>query len=153
MRCTITSLSAFQSYLDQVLIHLTNKLNCFLESCATNDSLLYVHATILLGCLTTPLAPRWDDLIVQQSWDTVLTNWDRLGLPPAGTTVDLHIALESRRENALTETNLDIQYTEVMAYQTLHIFYNTATSRWAGTIRTLLGSNTYSIYLRPISLR
>lgn len=59
-----------------------------------------VHATILLGCLTTPLAPRWDDLIMKHSWSAVPASWEKLGLPPVGITIDLHTSLELRRKNA-----------------------------------------------------
>ncbi|KAI9441864.1 subtilisin-like protein [Lactarius indigo] len=34
-------------------------------------------------------------------WGAVPTNWERLGYPPAGTTIDLHVALKSYDEDAL----------------------------------------------------
>ncbi len=53
--------------------------------------------------LVTPLAPLWDNMLVKHTWDAVPANWESIGHPPAGTTIDLHIALEPHRENALID--------------------------------------------------
>ncbi|KAF8270543.1 subtilisin-like protein [Lactarius quietus] len=66
-------------------------------------SMLLALTVVPLGCLTTLLAPRWDKLKVKHSWKAVPDNWESLGLPPAGTTLNLHVALRSHHENALIE--------------------------------------------------
>ncbi|KAH9167304.1 Pro-kumamolisin, activation domain-containing protein [Lactarius sanguifluus] len=64
-------------------------------------SVLSVLATGLLGGLAKPLSPPWDDMHIKHSWNAVPRNWESLGHPPPGTTIDLYIALKPRRENAL----------------------------------------------------
>ncbi|KAF8257707.1 subtilisin-like protein [Lactarius quietus] len=39
----------------------------------------------------------------KHSWTSVPSNWESLGCPPAGTTIDLYVALKPHRENALTD--------------------------------------------------
>src|SRR6266702_2141158 len=58
-------------------------------------------ATVPLSCLATPLAPHWDDLTVKHTWKAIPENWESLVLPPAGTTVNLHVALKPHCKNAL----------------------------------------------------
>ena len=36
-------------------------------------------------------------------WDTIPANWEHLGYPHSGTTIDLYIVLRFSRENALIE--------------------------------------------------
>ncbi|KAH9055293.1 subtilisin-like protein [Lactarius vividus] len=64
-------------------------------------SLLSILVIVPLGSLTT-LSP-WDDMRTKHSWNTVPSMWETLGSPPAGTTIDLCVALEPQRENALIE--------------------------------------------------
>ncbi|KAH9008183.1 Pro-kumamolisin, activation domain-containing protein [Lactarius deliciosus] len=64
-------------------------------------SVLSVLATGLLGGLAKPLSPPWDDMHIKHSWNSVPRNWESLGHPPSGTTIDVYIALKLRRENAL----------------------------------------------------
>ncbi|KAH8997708.1 subtilisin-like protein [Lactarius hatsudake] len=66
-------------------------------------SVLSVLATGLLGGLAKPLSPPWDDMHVKHSWNTVPRNWESLGHPPSGTTIDLYIALKPQRENAVVD--------------------------------------------------
>src|SRR6266702_5414099 len=66
-------------------------------------SVLSVLASAPLADLATPLSPLWDDMQVKHAWNAVPANWESLGHPAAGTTIDLHIALEPHRENALTD--------------------------------------------------
>ena len=61
-----------------------------------------------LGGFATPLAPRWDEMRVKHAWNTVPDNWERLDHPPASTTIDLHLALKSHRENALTDVLYEV---------------------------------------------
>ncbi|KAH9060187.1 subtilisin-like protein [Lactarius vividus] len=56
----------------------------------------------------TPLAPSWDDLRIKHTWDAVPANWETLGSPPSGTTIDLHVALKSHNESALIEALYDV---------------------------------------------
>ncbi|KAH9064052.1 subtilisin-like protein [Lactarius vividus] len=68
-------------------------------------SVLFTLAAVTLGCLATP---RWDDLIVKHAWKAVPESWECLGLPPAGTVINLHIALKPHRENALVEALYEV---------------------------------------------
>ncbi|KAH9052982.1 subtilisin-like protein [Lactarius deliciosus] len=68
-------------------------------------SVLCILATVIISCLATP---RWDDLRVKHAWKVVPENWENLGLPPAGSVINLHIALKPRRENALTEALFEV---------------------------------------------
>jgi len=63
-------------------------------------SVLSILATVPLG-LASPLSPRWDDMRVKHSWDTIPDKWECEGYPPAGTTIDLRVALKPHSENAL----------------------------------------------------
>jgi hypothetical protein len=45
----------------------------------------------------TALAPLWDDMWVKHTWDAIPANWESLGPPPTGTTV------EPRCENAFID--------------------------------------------------
>ncbi|KAH9161680.1 Pro-kumamolisin, activation domain-containing protein, partial [Lactarius sanguifluus] len=60
-------------------------------------SVLFTLA-VILGCLATP---RWDDLRVKHAWKSIPENWESLGIPSAGTTINLHLALKPHREKAL----------------------------------------------------
>jgi hypothetical protein len=58
--------------------------------------------------IAKPLSPRWDKIRVKHTWDTVPSNWETLGHPPAATTIDLHIALEPHHEHALIDTLYEV---------------------------------------------
>lgn len=64
-------------------------------------SVHFVLAMVILGSLVRALSPRWNDLHTKHSWDVVPRNWEFLGDPPGGATIDLYIALEPHDENAL----------------------------------------------------
>ncbi|KAH9054785.1 Pro-kumamolisin, activation domain-containing protein [Lactarius vividus] len=49
-----------------------------------------------------PLAP-WADVRVKHAWRSVPGNWETLGCPSAGTTIDLYIALNPHQEDALID--------------------------------------------------
>ncbi|KAH9167827.1 subtilisin-like protein [Lactarius sanguifluus] len=68
-------------------------------------SVLFALAAIILGCLATP---RWDNLRAKHAWNAVPENWECLGLPPAGTVINLHIALKPHRENALIKALYEV---------------------------------------------
>ncbi|KAH9175581.1 hypothetical protein EDB89DRAFT_1903705 [Lactarius sanguifluus] len=49
------------------------------------------------------LLPPWHDIRVKHTWNAVPRNWEALGHPPTGTTIDLHVALKPHGENALSD--------------------------------------------------
>ncbi|KAH9083877.1 subtilisin-like protein [Lactarius deliciosus] len=65
-------------------------------------SILSIIAIGPLSGLAT-FAPRWDDVKAKHTWNSVPENWQNLGHPPSGTTIDLHIALKAQNENALID--------------------------------------------------
>ncbi|KAI9451470.1 subtilisin-like protein [Lactarius psammicola] len=58
--------------------------------------------------LATPPATLWGDNRVMHTWNSVPANWKSLGPPPAGTTIDLYIALQPHREDALIEALCEV---------------------------------------------
>ena len=58
--------------------------------------------------LATPLSPRWDDTRLKHSWGSIPEKWERQGIPPAGTTIDLRVALKPHRENALIDALYEV---------------------------------------------
>ncbi|KAH8995575.1 subtilisin-like protein [Lactarius hatsudake] len=63
--------------------------------------------TTPLADFATPLAP-WGDVRVKHAWSSVPANWETLGCPSAGTTIDLYIALNPRHDNALIDTLYEV---------------------------------------------
>ncbi|KAH9083706.1 subtilisin-like protein [Lactarius deliciosus] len=55
----------------------------------------------------TPLAP-WGDARVKHAWSSVPTNWETLGCPSAGTTIDLYIALNPHQEDTLIDALYEV---------------------------------------------
>ncbi|KAH8979044.1 subtilisin-like protein [Lactarius akahatsu] len=75
------------------------------------------HALSVLICgFATPLASRWDGMKVKHAWDAVPNNWESLGHPSNQTTIDLHLALKSHRENALGEALYQVSDPEHSRY-------------------------------------
>ncbi|KAH9169553.1 subtilisin-like protein [Lactarius sanguifluus] len=66
-------------------------------------SVLLIIVLVLPGSPAKPLSPPWDDVHIKHSWNAVPKNWETLGRPPSGTTIDLYIALRSQRENAVVD--------------------------------------------------
>ncbi|KAI9454059.1 subtilisin-like protein [Lactarius psammicola] len=64
---------------------------------------LTVLAVASLHNLANHLTPPWDDIREKHTWNAVPPNWEALGHPPAGTTIDLHLALKPHHENALID--------------------------------------------------
>ena len=62
--------------------------------------LFILAAAPLHAGLAGPLAPLWDDLCIKHTWNAIPPNWDSEALDhtPAGTTIDLHIALKPHNE-------------------------------------------------------
>ncbi|KAH8993849.1 subtilisin-like protein [Lactarius hatsudake] len=71
-------------------------------------SVLSVLAFRHLSGLATSLASHWDDLRPKHTWNSVPENWQNMGHPPAGTTIDLHIALKAKNENALIDALIEV---------------------------------------------
>ncbi|KAH8987037.1 subtilisin-like protein [Lactarius akahatsu] len=61
-----------------------------------------------LSGLATPFASHWDDLREKHTWNSVPENWQNLGHPPADTTINLHIALKAKNENALINSLTEV---------------------------------------------
>ncbi|KAH9020962.1 subtilisin-like protein [Lactarius pseudohatsudake] len=60
-----------------------------------------------LADFATPLIP-WDDMRVKHKWSAVPANWETLGSPSAGTTIDLYIALNPHQEDALIDALYEV---------------------------------------------
>ncbi|KAH8993819.1 subtilisin-like protein [Lactarius hatsudake] len=72
---------------------------------------LVVLSVLAFGPLSgpaTPFASHWDDLRPKHTWNSVPENWKNLGHPPADTTIDLHIALKAKHENALIDALIEV---------------------------------------------
>ena len=68
---------------------------------------LSVLAVVPLG-LGVLVTPRWDDMRVKHRWDAIPNKWECQGHPPAGTTIDLRIALRPHHENALVDALYEV---------------------------------------------
>ncbi|KAF8264375.1 subtilisin-like protein [Lactarius quietus] len=71
-------------------------------------SLLSLLTAAPLGHLAMPSVPPWGNIQLKHMWNDVPLHWKSLGLPPAETTIDLHIALKARRENALIDALYEV---------------------------------------------
>ncbi len=71
-------------------------------------SVLSVLAAVTLGSLSNTLSPRWGDMHIKHSWNVVPKNWESMGHPPSGTTIDLYVALKPHRENALIDVLYEV---------------------------------------------
>jgi hypothetical protein len=69
---------------------------------------LSVLAAMLLASLATPLPSPWGEMLVKHKWVYVPDKWVTLGHPPNGTTIDIHIVLKPKRENALIDVLQEI---------------------------------------------
>ncbi|KAH9018727.1 subtilisin-like protein [Lactarius pseudohatsudake] len=55
-----------------------------------------------------PFSPHWDDMRIKHSWNAVPENWESLGNPLDGITIDLYVALKAHNENALIDTLYEV---------------------------------------------
>ncbi|KAH8982268.1 subtilisin-like protein [Lactarius akahatsu] len=94
---------------------------------------LSVLAAATFPDFVTPLAPSWDDLRVKHTWDAVPANWETLGNPPSGTTIDLHVALKSHNESALIEALYEVSDPR----SPKHVLYNTPPLTMYSPVRLL----------------
>ena len=70
-------------------------------------STLSFLTVVFLADFAAPLE-LWDDMMVKHAWHTAPVNWESLGHPPAGTIINLNIALKPERESALVDTLLEV---------------------------------------------
>jgi tripeptidyl-peptidase I len=70
-------------------------------------SVLSILTAVTLG-LANPAVSLWDDMRVKHAWATAPERWDCLGHPPAGTTIDLRIALKPHHEDALVNALYEV---------------------------------------------
>ncbi|KAH9161626.1 subtilisin-like protein [Lactarius sanguifluus] len=71
-------------------------------------SVLFVLTVASLTCLAIPLAQPWHDISVKHAWNAVPHNWECLGPPAPGITIDLHVALQPKEENVLREALYEV---------------------------------------------
>ncbi|KAF8263397.1 peptidase S8/S53 domain-containing protein [Lactarius quietus] len=69
---------------------------------------LSIFTAVFLGGLATPHVPRWGGMRVMHAWNAVPQNWVSMGHPHTETTIDLHLALKSHHEHALTDVLYEI---------------------------------------------
>ncbi|KAF8262119.1 peptidase S8/S53 domain-containing protein [Lactarius quietus] len=69
-----------------------------------------------LCSLVTALSPPWHDIRTKHSWPTVPHEWEWVGHPPNGTTINLYVALKSHRENALIDALYEVSTPEHPKY-------------------------------------
>ncbi|KAH9168350.1 subtilisin-like protein [Lactarius sanguifluus] len=79
-------------------------------------SVLAILSAPLLCGFVTPFTSRWDGMKVKHAWDTVPKNWKSLGHPSNETTIDLHLALKSHRQDALIEAPHEVSDPEHSRY-------------------------------------
>ncbi|KAF8258951.1 peptidase S8/S53 domain-containing protein [Lactarius quietus] len=70
--------------------------------------LCILTAAPLHNIAAKPLPPHWDHLRVKHSWNNVPPNWESLGHPPAGTTIDLNVVLMPYNESALIDALYEV---------------------------------------------
>jgi tripeptidyl-peptidase I len=57
--------------------------------------------------VATPPIP-WHDMRVKHAWHAVPDDWESLGFPAAGTTIDLYIAMKPYHESALIDALYEV---------------------------------------------
>ncbi|KAH9055225.1 subtilisin-like protein [Lactarius vividus] len=73
-----------------------------IEPCATICSLCSPPSPQFLSAALRHFpAPRWDNTRVKHAWEAIPDNWESLGIPSAGATINPHIALKPHLEKAL----------------------------------------------------
>ena len=70
-------------------------------------SSLFFLIAVPLAAFVTPIV-HWDDMQVKHTWHTVPADWESLGDPSAGTTIDIDIALKPDRESAVIDALSEI---------------------------------------------
>ena len=65
-------------------------------------------AAVPLAYHAKPTSRQWNYIYTKHSWNTVPENWEILGHPPAGTTINLYITLKPERETALVDAIYEV---------------------------------------------
>lgn len=71
-------------------------------------SVTSILAIVFIGGLATSIPSPWGEMLEKHKWVHIPDNWDTVGHPPDGTTIDLHIALKPERKNALVDALLEV---------------------------------------------
>ncbi|KAF8266391.1 subtilisin-like protein [Lactarius quietus] len=66
-------------------------------------SVLSFLSSVPIANLGIPPALIWGDRRVKHTWGNVPANWESLGSPPDGSTIDLYLALKPHHESALID--------------------------------------------------
>ncbi|KAF8265081.1 peptidase S8/S53 domain-containing protein [Lactarius quietus] len=98
-----------------------------------------------LTSLATVLASPWNDTYVQHRWDVAPGNWELIGPPDVGSTIDLRIALKPHREHALVEALYDVS----SPGHPKHVFHHSSMN--ALIVTTCLKTRSLSL-LRPTQI-
>jgi tripeptidyl-peptidase-1 len=72
------------------------------------SSVLSVLAVFPLCSLAEPLSQRWNHMYTEHSWNAAPENWESMGCPPDGTTIDLYVGLKPYHENALIDALYEV---------------------------------------------
>ncbi|KAH9040234.1 subtilisin-like protein [Lactarius hengduanensis] len=73
-----------------------------------SQAVISVLAVVPFANIAKPLTPSWDVLRLKHTWGAVPPNWESLGHPSAGTTIDLHFALKPDHENAVIDALYEV---------------------------------------------
>ncbi|KAI9437287.1 subtilisin-like protein [Lactarius indigo] len=87
-------------------------------------TLISTLSAVPFADLATAPPPPWGDVRVKHTWDTVPANWDCLGPPPAGTTINLNIALKPDRDDALIEALHEVAELVAPSQETLELVHS-----------------------------
>ena len=111
--------------------------------------MLSILTAVLLGSLAKPLSSPWDDMHIKHSWNAVQEDWESLGHPPSGTTIDLYVALKPHHENALIDALYEVSSPTHPRHVLHHSFAHVCTYMChcssADTVRTCLRSKLLSL--------
>ena len=105
---------------------------------------LSVLATVPFG-LTTSISPCWTDMRSKHSWNSVPEKWEFHEYAPAGTTIDLRIALKPHRENALIDALYEVsdpsgqKYVSIQSFLCVHllthVYAHAALQIWSAPVQ------------------
>ena len=67
----------------------------------------FILSAVPLADVAAPVVP-WGDMKIKHSWHDIPVNWETLGHPSAGSTIDLNIVLQPDQESALNDAVSEI---------------------------------------------
>jgi tripeptidyl-peptidase-1 len=88
-------------------------------------SVLSALSAVPILSFATPLSSPWDDIHIKHAWDAVPENWESLGLPPSGTTIELYVGLKPESEKALIDALYEVSSPKHPKHVLLHSFAHT----------------------------